>query len=120
MRPFRMSDLVWLEPIAKEYCEWEPMLKALERAEGVYVDPPGSIVALHRDPHGLCLSACSSKAGIKGFVKMVEDIVYELDTKNIKFHGHYPDDSWQAKLALKMGLQKENGMYVFYPLQEAS
>lgn len=115
MRSFRLPDLLWLEPIAKKYGEWESMIEALHRARSVMVEPKHSIVCLHDDEHGLCFSALSDEKGVKDFIRMVEDVVLLCDDEGVGFHGHYEPGTWQAKVAEKMGLKRENDMYVFRP-----
>jgi hypothetical protein len=115
MRGFRLPDLIWLEPIAKAYGEWEPMINAIAHAQATMVEQKHCIVCLHEDQHGLCLSALTDPKGIKKFLQMVEDIVMTCNDNRVPFHGHYKPGTWQAKVALKMGLKYENDMYVFRP-----
>jgi hypothetical protein len=115
MRGFRLPDLIWLEPIAKEYGEWEAMIHTIYKARVAMVEPEHAIVCMHDDAHGLCLSGCSDRKGVKKFLHMLEDVKLRCNDDRVTFHGHWKPGTWQARFALKMGLQYENEMYVFHP-----
>jgi len=119
VRNFKFQDLLWLEPIAKKYGEWEPMLTALENKVASMVDPGHSIIVLHNDAHGVCFSAVTDEQGIKGFIKMVRTVVRLCYEEGMTFHGHYEQGSWQARVAVGQGLLWDGAMYVFTPYVRA-
>ena len=113
MRAFQLTDLLWLESIAKEQNEWPQLLRGLEVATTVVVEEPYAIAALYVDGHGIGLAALSGREGIKQMIRIADFLKNQVLKTGVQLHGHWTPGSWQEKVAVKRGfLMGENGYHV--------
>ena len=113
MRPFKLTDLLWLEPIAKAENEWPELLRGLELAVVVVVEEPYAVAALYLDEHGIGLAALAGKEGIRPMLKISDYLKRQVVEKKVPLHGHWTPGSWQSKAAIKRGfVMGENGYHV--------
>ena len=113
VRPFKLTDLLWLERIAKEQGEWPELLRGLEGAILAVVEEPYAVAALYLDSHGVGLAALAGKEGIKQMIRIADHLKEQMVAKHVPIHGHWTPGTWQEKVAVRRGfLMGENGYHV--------
>lgn len=113
MRPFKITDLLWLQAIAVKFNEWPDLLLGLERAVSAIVEEPYAIGVLYLDSHGVGMAGITGEEGIKPFIKISLYLKATAEVQNFKLHAHWEEDSWQERLGLRHGFVKgPDGYYV--------
>ena len=96
-------DLLWLEDIARKHNEWEALLHSLTVGVAAFVIEPDAIAVIFYDEHGLRIGALTDKSGIKSMIRICRMMVAGANATDTKLHGHWPEESWQAKIARQNG-----------------
>lgn len=113
MRPFKITDLLWIRPIAEKFNEWPDLLWGLERAVSAIVEEPYAIGVLYLDSHGLGLAGITGEEGIKPFIKISLYLKADAEVRQLALHAHWEEGSWQERLGLRHGfIRNAEGYYV--------
>lgn len=116
----KFSDLIWIEPIAKEYGEWELILTNMDSCFASFVIEGKALVYFYADPHyGTVVAGCTNRDGMREFIRLMKyakTLVDEYKPPHVYLCFDETNIGWQEKLAVKMGCVKEGGgMYKYTP-----
>lgn len=109
MRPFKISDLIWLEPLARRYGEWEGLLRSLDRKFIAMVEEPVALAAIYRDDHGMAIAGLAGAEGMKPLIRMCRAAVKQATDTGVPLHGHWAEGTWQARLAGQLNVTNLKG-----------
>ena len=109
-------DLLWIEPIAKRFGEWEETLADLDRSQVAMVIPERALVYVYNDEHGLGIAGNTDEAGILHMARLFKYMRAWCDQWDNVVHLHFNErQKWQRALAVGFGCKEANGMFIYSP-----
>lgn len=113
MRQFALTDLIWLEPIAKQYDQWEPLLWMLDRINWsyVWVQEPHCLICVYLDDGKRWIVALTSHAGVKHMIRMGAKVV-EACRLPLYAQTHIKPGTWRGRILERLGFTYDGEVYV--------
>ena len=107
-REFEISDLRWIEPIARKYGEWDGFVHTLIRNEivSMRVIPGKCVAAIIKNENGRFYGCgLSDRDGIKQLIRLGRMMAGAAGRAGMKLHRN-ETGGWQNKLLDQLGLEK--------------